>query len=132
MLHRCVAIVSQSLTTSSKSRPPSRSSAADPARRLREDLTINYQFGDVDAHGAMIRALARVLEAEHRAIISDVLTAVKLLEAAPVRRPAEGSLPRLGRISGDLQAAWAEGAELPATTWHKPTAPSAQLDFLGP
>ncbi len=38
-------------------------------------MTINYQFGDVDAHGAMIRALAGSLEAEHQAIISDVLTA---------------------------------------------------------
>ncbi len=38
-------------------------------------MTINYQFGDVDAHGAMIRALAGLLEAEHQAIISDVLTA---------------------------------------------------------
>ncbi|MCN4327672.1 type VII secretion system ESX-5 protein EsxL, partial [Mycobacterium tuberculosis] len=33
-------------------------------------MTINYQFGDVDAHGAMIRALAGLLEAEHQAIIS--------------------------------------------------------------
>ncbi len=38
-------------------------------------MTINYQFGDVDAHGAMIRARAGSLEAEHQAIISDVLTA---------------------------------------------------------
>ncbi len=38
-------------------------------------MTINYQFGDVDDHGAMIRALAGLLEAEHQAIISDVLTA---------------------------------------------------------
>lgn len=28
-------------------------------------MTINYQFGDVDAHGAMIRAQAAALEAEH-------------------------------------------------------------------
>ncbi|RHW94573.1 type VII secretion protein EsxI, partial [Mycobacterium tuberculosis] len=27
-------------------------------------MTINYQFGDVDAHGAMIRAQAASLEAE--------------------------------------------------------------------
>ncbi|CMO26381.1 type VII secretion system ESX-5 protein EsxL [Mycobacterium tuberculosis] len=38
-------------------------------------MTINYQFGDVDAHGAMIRAQAASLEAEHQAIIRDVLTA---------------------------------------------------------
>ncbi|CKO73903.1 ESAT-6 like protein ESXI [Mycobacterium tuberculosis] len=55
-------------------------------------MTINYQFGDVDAHGAMIRAQAGSLEAEHQAIISDVLTA-SAFGAAPVRRPARGSLP---------------------------------------
>ncbi|PJE03839.1 MAG: type VII secretion protein EsxI, partial [Mycobacterium sp.] len=27
-------------------------------------MTINYQFGDVDAHGALIRAQAANLEAE--------------------------------------------------------------------
>ncbi|MCV6987457.1 type VII secretion protein EsxI [Mycobacterium shinjukuense] len=30
-------------------------------------MTINYQFGDVDAHGATIRAQAASLEAEHQA-----------------------------------------------------------------
>jgi hypothetical protein len=29
-------------------------------------MTINYQFGDVDAHGAIIRAQAAALEAEYR------------------------------------------------------------------
>ncbi len=29
-------------------------------------MTINYQFGDVDDHGAMIRAQAGLLEAEHQ------------------------------------------------------------------
>lgn len=29
---------------------------------------INYQFGDVDAHGALIRAQAQNLELEHNAI----------------------------------------------------------------
>ena len=38
-------------------------------------MTINYQFGDVDAHGALIRAQAASLEAEHQAIIRDVLAA---------------------------------------------------------
>ncbi|WP_044111156.1 WXG100 family type VII secretion target [Mycobacterium canetti] len=38
-------------------------------------MAINYQFGDVDAHGAMIRARAAVLEAEHQAIVHDVLAA---------------------------------------------------------
>lgn len=38
-------------------------------------MSINYQFGDVDAHGALIRAQAAFLEAEHQAIIRDVLAA---------------------------------------------------------
>jgi uncharacterized protein YukE len=38
-------------------------------------MTINYQFGDVDVHGATIRAQAMALEAEHQAIIRDVLAA---------------------------------------------------------
>ncbi|EFG78381.1 hypothetical protein HMPREF0591_1719 [Mycobacterium parascrofulaceum ATCC BAA-614] len=38
-------------------------------------MTINYQFGDIDAHGALIRAQAAGLEAEHQAIIRDVLAA---------------------------------------------------------
>ena len=38
-------------------------------------MSINYQFGDVDAHGATIRAQAAALEAEHQAIIRDVLAA---------------------------------------------------------
>ncbi|PBJ64705.1 type VII secretion protein EsxI, partial [Mycobacterium avium subsp. hominissuis] len=38
-------------------------------------MSINYQFGDVDAHGALIRAQAASLEAEHQAIIRDVLAA---------------------------------------------------------
>ena len=38
-------------------------------------MTINYQFGDVDSHGALIRAQAASLEAEHQAIVRDVLAA---------------------------------------------------------
>ncbi|OHV05168.1 WXG100 family type VII secretion target [Mycobacterium talmoniae] len=38
-------------------------------------MSINYQFGDVDAHGALIKAQAASLEAEHQAIIADVLAA---------------------------------------------------------
>ena len=38
-------------------------------------MSINYQFGDVDAHGALIRAQAASLEAEHQAIVRDVLAA---------------------------------------------------------
>jgi uncharacterized protein YukE len=39
------------------------------------DMTINYQFANVDAHGAPIRAQAMALEAEHQSIIRDVLAA---------------------------------------------------------
>jgi hypothetical protein len=38
-------------------------------------MTINYQFGDVVARGATIRAQAASLEAEHQAIVRDVLAA---------------------------------------------------------
>jgi len=38
-------------------------------------MSINYSFGDVDAHGATIRAQAASLEAEHQAIVRDVLAA---------------------------------------------------------
>ena len=38
-------------------------------------MTINYQFGDVDSHGALIRAQAASLEAEHQSITRDVLVA---------------------------------------------------------
>ncbi len=38
-------------------------------------MSINYQFGDVDAHGATIRAQAASLEQEHQAIVRDVLAA---------------------------------------------------------
>jgi uncharacterized protein YukE len=38
-------------------------------------MSINYQFGDVDTHGATIRAQAANLESEHQAIVRDVLNA---------------------------------------------------------
>ena len=38
-------------------------------------MTISYQFGDVDTHGATIRMQAAALEAEHQAIVRDVLAA---------------------------------------------------------
>ncbi len=38
-------------------------------------MTISYQFPDVDAHGALIRAQAASLEAEHQAIVRNVLAA---------------------------------------------------------
>ncbi len=59
-------------------------------------MTINYQFGDVDAHGAMIRALAGSLEAEHQAIISDVLTASDFWGGAG-SAACQGFITQLGR-----------------------------------
>ncbi len=38
-------------------------------------MTINYQFDDVDAHGALIRSQAASLGAEHPSIVRDVLAA---------------------------------------------------------
>lgn len=35
-------------------------------------MTINYQFGDIDAQGTTIRAQAASLEAEHQSIVRDV------------------------------------------------------------
>lgn len=55
-------------------------------------MSINYQFGDVDAHGALIRAQAASLEAEHQAIIRDVLAAGDF-GAVRVRWPAKSSSP---------------------------------------
>src|ERR1700689_2520076 len=65
-------------TTRAKSRPPSRSCPASPPLTetfRRTVMSISYQFGDVDAHGAMIRAQAASLEAEHQSIVRDVLAA---------------------------------------------------------
>ncbi|AAK45317.1 ESAT-6 like protein ESXI [Mycobacterium tuberculosis] len=59
-------------------------------------MTINYQFGDVDAHGAMIRAQAGSLEAEHQAIISDVLTASDFWGGAG-SAACQGFITQLGR-----------------------------------
>ncbi len=59
-------------------------------------MTINYQFGDVDAHGAMIRAQAGLLEAEHQAIIRDVLTASDFWGGAG-SAACQGFITQLGR-----------------------------------
>ena len=55
-------------------------------------MSINYQFGDVDAHGALIRAQAASWQAEHQAIVRDVLAAGDFW-AAPARWPARNSSP---------------------------------------
>src|SRR3984957_11234534 len=64
-------------TTNSKSRPPSTSCPASPTPKTfrRKAMSISYQFGDVDAHGAIIRAQAASLEQEHQSIVRDVLAA---------------------------------------------------------
>jgi hypothetical protein len=36
-------------------------------------MTINHQFSDVDVRGALIRAQAAALDAEHQASVGDVL-----------------------------------------------------------
>lgn len=35
-------------------------------------MTINYQFGDVDAHGGALKAQAAALEAERQAILNNL------------------------------------------------------------
>ncbi|WP_031722343.1 type VII secretion system ESX-5 protein EsxL [Mycobacterium tuberculosis] len=59
-------------------------------------MTINYQFGDVDAHGAMIRAQAGLLEAEHQAIVRDVLAASDFWGGAG-SAACQGFITQLGR-----------------------------------
>ncbi len=61
-------------------------------------MTINYQFGDVDAHGATIRAQAVALEAEHQSIIRDVLAAGDFWVAL-ARRRVSSSSPSWAAIS---------------------------------
>src|SRR6201996_1567076 len=65
-------------TTRAKSRPRSTfcpASSATPTLLRRTAMSISYQFGDVDAHGALIRSQAASLEAEHQSIVRDVLAA---------------------------------------------------------
>ena len=40
-------------------------------------MSINYKFGDIDAHGATIRAQAASLEATHQAILASVRDAAE-------------------------------------------------------
>ncbi len=91
-------------------------------------MSINYQFGDVDAHGALIRAQAASLEAEHQAIVRDVLAAGDFWGGAGSVACQE-FITQLGRnfqvIYEQANAHGAEGADRPAATWPAPTAPSA-------
>ena len=51
------------------------------ATQSAQGQSINYKFGDVDAHGATIRAQAASLEAEHQAVVRDVQAAGDFLTA---------------------------------------------------
>lgn len=94
-------------------------------------MSINYQFGDVDAHGALIRAQAASLEAEHQAIIRDVLAAGDF-GAVRVRWPAKSSSPSwaaTSRSSTSRPTPMGKKSKPPGPTWPPPTAP---LDPAGP
>jgi hypothetical protein len=67
-------------------------------------MTINYQFGDVDAHGATIRAQAASLEAEHQAIVRDVLAAGDFWGGAGSVACQEFITPVGPQLPGDLRA----------------------------
>ncbi|RFZ06890.1 putative ESAT-6-like protein 6 [Mycobacterium marinum] len=87
-------------------------------------MTINYQFGDVDAHGALIRAQAASLEAEHQAIVRDVLAAGDFWGGAGSVACQE-FITQLGRnFQVIYEQANSRRFRLPATTWRKRTAPS--------
>jgi hypothetical protein len=45
-------------------------------------MTIDYQFGDVDAHGALIRARAASLGVERQSSVGDVLAAADFWDGA--------------------------------------------------
>ena len=90
-------------------------------------MTINYQFGDVDAHGALIRAQAASLEAEHQAIVRDVLAAGDFWGGAGSVACQE-FITQLGRnfqVIYEQANAHGQNVQTPATTWPAPTAPSA-------
>lgn len=90
-------------------------------------MTINYQFGDVDAHGALIRAQAASLEAEHQAIIRDVLAAGDFWGGAG-SVACQQFITALGRnfqVIYEQAGAHGQRCKPPATTWPAPTPPSA-------
>ncbi|WP_235687855.1 WXG100 family type VII secretion target [Mycobacterium tuberculosis] len=80
-------------------------------------MTINYQFGDVDAHGAMIRAQAGLLEAEHQAIVRDVLAAGDFWGGAG-SVACQGFITQLGRnFQVIYEQANAHGQKVQALTY---------------
>ena len=81
-------------------------------------MSISYQFGDVDSHGALIRAQAASLEQEHQSIVRDVLAAGDFW-AARVRWPARSSSPSwaaTSRSSTSRPTLMAPRSKAPATT----------------
>jgi hypothetical protein len=74
-------------------------------------MTIDYQFGDVDAHGALIRARAASLEVERQSSVGDVLAAA-------------------GFWGGAGSTAWKEFIAQPGRIWgrdaNKPNAPASK------
>ena len=74
-------------------------------------MSINYQFGDVDAHGATIRVQAMALQAEHQAILRDVLAAEDFWGGAG-SSDCQGFITELSRnFQVIYQAANAHGAK---------------------
>jgi uncharacterized protein YukE len=59
-------------------------------------MTIDYQFGDVDAHGATIRARAASLRAVHQEIVRDVLASGDFWGGAG-SAACQGFITQLGR-----------------------------------
>jgi hypothetical protein len=67
-------------------------------------MTINYQFGEVDAHGATIRAQPAWLAAEHQAIVRDVLADGDFWGGAGPAACQEFVTQLGAQFSGDIQA----------------------------
>ena len=91
-------------------------------------MSINYQFGDVDAHGALIRSQAASLEAEHQAIVRDVLAAGDFWGGSGSVACQE-FITQLGRnfqVIYEQANSHGRRCSPPAATWPAPTAPSAQ------
>jgi Proteins of 100 residues with WXG len=78
-------------------------------------MTINDRFGDGDAHGATIRAQPTALEAQHQAILRDVLAAGDFWGGAG-SVDCQGFITELGRnFQVVYQAANAHGANVAST-----------------
>jgi hypothetical protein len=77
-------------------------------------MPINYQFGNVDSNGAPVRAQAKALDAEHQAIVRDVLTAGDFWGRAGSVACQEFVIRLGSQLPGDLparQLPWLHGAD---------------------